>query len=114
MIFTFLQGQTDPPYSPTLTDTSGAAFNLTGYTASAFTIKFECVSNGAFNGQLKTGGTGSSFWAIVNATGGQIAYQWQTSDTNTPGTWQIFVYVTTLTGTVRKFLPDTMIIEAAP
>src|SRR5690349_10977515 len=95
MAFTILQGQTDPPYQPELLDDTGAAFNFTGYLSSALTIKFELTS-----AQQPTVKNGTGTWTLVS---GQAYYQWSVADVNQTGEWQIFVYVTTLTGTIRKW-----------
>lgn len=104
MSFIFLQAQTDPPYQPTFVDDQGNLFPLTGLTSASFSIRFERISD-----TFLKEGTGT--WTVGSSS---ATYQWATADTNTPGTWNIYVYITTTTGTIRKFLPDTMVIESSP
>jgi hypothetical protein len=107
MAFTMLQGQTDPPYQPTFVDDQGNLFPLTGLTTSAFSIRFERVANPS--DEWVKEGTGT--WSI---SGSAATYQWAVADVSMTGTWNIYVYIVTLTGTTRKFLPDTVVILPAP
>ena len=102
--FTLLQYQTDPPYQPTLLDDQGNPFDYTGYAPTNFALK---LYNALTNSTVV--GAGSFSVDVVNNA---LAYQWAASDTDSAGTWILYLNVTMLSGFERRY-EDTLYIDPA-
>lgn len=78
-------GGISPTYKRFLTDDTGAAINLTGVSTNNLTITFVNQSNPL----LALDGSGT--WTILNATTGEVSYQYGAADLATAGNWYVFV-----------------------
>src|SRR5690242_18771620 len=76
-------GDTLVPFSPVFRHADGSAFNLNTATIA---MKMQDLE-----GNLKTC---HGLWLIDDAANGKAHYQWQSSDVDTAGTWNLYITVT--------------------
>lgn len=102
-------GGISPTYKRFLTDDTGAAINLTGVSTNNLTITFVNQSNPliALNG--------SGTWSILNATTGEVSYQYGVADLATAGNWFVFVTCQLIGEPApRVFDPDLLSVFTMP
>ena len=85
------QGQTGPPWQPTLTRDGSTVVDLTGVSANSFALNI-------YNLESETNRAGSGVFTIVNAAGGLINYAWNSADTATVGRYTLQVNYTDVAG----------------
>ncbi len=91
MSFTIKQNDTSPSIQATLKDASGSAIDLSGASVS-FHMK-------PLSGDIKV----DSSMTITDATGGVVRYDWQSTDTDTVGTYLVEFEVTYSDNSVETF-----------
>lgn len=93
--FTIKRGDRLPPIQATLKDAAGTAVNLTGAT-----VTLLMTAQGASSPSVNAAAT------VTNAAGGQVQYDWGTSDTATAGTYYAEFEVTFASGKKQTFPND--------
>lgn len=87
------QGDTGAPLAPQFLHKDNSPFNLSGATIS---MKMQLVASpgaiGETVGTIKT--CSPSNWTIDDATNGKAHYQYQSTDVDTVGTWNLFITIT--------------------
>jgi hypothetical protein len=96
--FTLTAGDTNPAITATLEDAAGAGVNLTGATV---TFRMVPIAAGA-GGTPKVNATAT----VTAALTGDVAYQWLSTDTDTPGYYLARWKVVYLSGAVFSFRND--------
>jgi len=91
MSFTIKQNDTSPSIQATLKDASGSAIDLSGANVS-FHMK-------PLSGDIKV----DSSMTITDATNGVVRYDWQSTDTDTVGTYLVEFEVTYSDNSVETF-----------
>jgi len=102
-------GGISPTYKRFLQDDTGAAINLTGISTNNLSITFVNQSNPliALNG--------SGTWSILNATTGEVSYQYGVADLATAGNWFVFVTCQLIGEPApRVFDPDLLSVFTMP
>lgn len=95
MAFTIKQSDTSPSIQATLQDSDGNAVNING---ASVRFHMKAVGGAVVIDQPMT---------IVNAAGGIVRYDWQTGDTDTPGTYYVEFEVTYSDNTIETFPNNT-------
>jgi len=104
-VFYHKVGNLSPSISATLKDADGNAINFTG----ALGVTFSMWDS---SGSVIIDGKTASF---VDASAGQVEYQWDAEDVGTPGTYTAAFKVTYSDGTTESFpRNDWIIIDLAP
>lgn len=102
-------GGISPTYKRFLQDDAGAVINLTGVPTANLSITFVNQSNPL----IALNGTGS--WSILNATTGEVAYQYGAADLATAGNWYVFVTCQLLgEPSPRVFDPELLSVYTMP
>ena len=92
MDFHIKSGDTTPVITATLTDSAGAAVNLTGAT-----VRFVMRKGGAATAKVAAAAT------VVSAPAGTVSYTWLAANTNDPGIYSACWEVTFSGGTIQTF-----------
>lgn len=93
MDFHIKSGDTTPVITATLTDSAGAAVNLTGATV-RFIMRKGGTSSAKVTGEADIGSP---------ASGGEVSYTWEATDTDTPGIYSACWEVTFSGGAIQTF-----------
>ena len=78
-------GDTQKPFAPVFAQNDKSPFNLAG---ASFSMKMQEI----YLGLIKV--CDPTQWTIDDAANGKAHYQWQASDVNTPGNWQLYTTIT--------------------
>lgn len=97
------QGATAPPIKFTFEDDDGNPVSLVGLLTSALSLSFYNLDNQ----QLQAG---AGTWQITDATLGIAEYSWDSSDTASPGRFEVRVAISTSLG-VYKPDPQELVIK---
>lgn len=92
MTFNIKRGDTSPSMLATLQDANGSAVDITGAT-----VRFHMRKTGSSATVVDEAAT------VVTADAGLVRYDWQTSDTDTVGSYQAEFEVTYSDGTIETF-----------
>lgn len=90
--YTLKQHDTFPSFDATLTDSLGAAINLTGSTVRVYMSSGATLINGSCT--------------IVSPTAGTVTYTWVTGDTNTIGDYNVEWEITYGSGAIETVPND--------
>jgi hypothetical protein len=95
MAFTIKQSDTSPSILANLQDSNGTAINLNG---ASVRFHMKAVGGAVVIDEPMT---------IVNAAGGIVRYDWQTGDTDVPGTYYVEFEATYSDNTIETFPNNT-------
>lgn len=97
------KGQTDPPWTPTVTYDNGNVANFVGATAFVLYIK-------EVNGQIDR--TGGGTVTVTNGALGQISYPWGANDTSIVGKFTLQFQWTNVSGKIQMADPASWEVKA--